>query len=102
MNYGQGSIAIHSWPAFGSCLSLLTSDLLVGRLDETMNLICVDVLQIMTVHLHPRIFQDVLSGNPLISLFLEKFLEEESGWWAHMVRELKLMKLNRVVELFVI
>ena len=56
----------------------------------------------MTVHLHPGIFQNVLSRNPLIRLFLEKFLEEEASWWADMVRELQLMELDRVVELFVI
>ena len=67
-----------------------------------MVLVCVDILQIMTVHLHPRIFQNVLSANPLVGLFLEKFLEEESGRWADMVWELELMESDRVVELFVI
>ena len=67
-----------------------------------MNLISVDILQIMTVHLHKGIFQNILSANPLFRLFLEKFLEEETGRWAHMVWELELVKLDSVVELFVI
>ena len=102
MNHSQRSVAIHARPAFGSRLSLLTSNLLIGRLHKAMDLICIDILQIMTVHLHPGIFQNVLSRNPLIRLFLEKFLEEEASWWAYVVRELKLMKFNRVIQLFVI
>ena len=102
MNYGQRPVVIHTWAAFSCCLSLLTPDLRIGRLDETMNLICIDILQIMTVHLHPWILQDVLCSDSLIGLFLEKFLEEEASWWADMVRELQLMELDRVVELFVI
>ena len=67
-----------------------------------MDLISVDILQIMIINLHPRVFQDILSADPLIRLFLEKFLEEEAGWRADVVRELKLVESDRVVQLFVI
>ena len=60
------------------------------------------IFEVLVADLHEGVPEDVSRRDTLIRLFMEQLLQEKSGWVANVVRELKFVEADCIVELAIV